>query len=216
MLEDSVKVDSTQTRATLLKIMQINEKAKADKLARINSSMRESIASTKNRTTLAIILATLFVIAVFALVKLRSRKKANKDATLQPETATMPQPMQEFTATAQPVPVKKQFYDKDINELITLRVNSNKMLKPADWQLIEERLYESFPNFKDELCSHINLSETELRICMLIKMEVSPSNMAKLLALSNSSVTQIRLRLQHKVFNGQGTAKDWDNFVLSL
>jgi len=34
--------------------------------------------------------------------------------------------------------------------------------------------------------------------------------------MSNSSISQNRLRMQQKVFNGSGTAKDWDNFVLSL
>jgi predicted transcriptional regulator len=51
---------------------------------------------------------------------------------------------------------------------------------------------------------------------MLIKSEVSPTNIAKLMAISNSAVSQNRLRMQQKVFDGEGTAKDWDNFILSL
>jgi predicted transcriptional regulator len=51
---------------------------------------------------------------------------------------------------------------------------------------------------------------------MLIKMEVSPSNIADLMAISKSAVSQNRLRMQQKVFDGEGTAKDWDKFVLSL
>jgi hypothetical protein len=51
---------------------------------------------------------------------------------------------------------------------------------------------------------------------MLIKMEVSPSDIAKLMAMGPSAVSQNRLRMQQKVFNGEGTAKDWDKFILSL
>lgn len=224
MLEDSLTVDSDKTAAILLKIMQIKEKVKADKLAKINSDLQDRIVSSKDNTvSISIGIAVLVIAGVLVFVRNKSKQKAIKNeleqsstpissVNAQPLSPSTPQPI--FPAI--PQPAKKQFYDKEINEVITSRVSNDKVLKPADWKLIEERLTESFPNFKDELYSHINLSETEYRICVLIKLEVTPSNMAKLLALSNSSVSQIRLRLQHKVFNGQGTAKDWDGYVLSL
>ena len=114
------------------------------------------------------------------------------------------------------VPTAKRFYDKDVSHLLTTHIYNNKVLKTADWQLIEERLLASFPTFRDNLFSLYQLSETEYHICLLIKLEVSPSNMAKLMATGNSTISQSRLRMQQKVFNGQGTAKDWDNYVLSL
>ena len=89
-------------------------------------------------------------------------------------------------------------------------------MKDAEWKKIEEKLLKAHPTFKEQLFALYPLSDTEYRICMLIKMEVSPSNIAKLMAFSNSAVTQNRLRMQQKVFDGEGTAKDWDNFVLSL
>ena len=114
------------------------------------------------------------------------------------------------------VPTAKRFYDKDVSHLLTTHIYNNKVLKTADWQLIEERLLASFPTFRDNLFSLYQLSETEYHICLLIKLEVSPSNMAKLMATGNSTISQSRLRMQQKVSNGQGTAKDWDNYVLSL
>ncbi len=215
MLEDSLIVDSTQTAAILLKVMQIKEKVKADKLAKINSDLQDRIVSSKDKTiSISVVIAAFFIAAGLLYVKYKSKQKATKTKVVQPATYLSPSATQSISSS--PQPTKKQFYDNEINELLTSRVNNDKVLKTSDWKLIEERLKESFPDFKDNLYSHINLSETEYRICILIKLETSPSNMAKLLALSNSSVSQIRLRLQHKVFNGQGTAKDWDNFVLSL
>lgn len=114
------------------------------------------------------------------------------------------------------VPTAQRFYDKDVSHLLTTHIYNNKVLKAADWQLIEERLLAAFPTFRDRLFSLYQLSETEYHICLLIKLEVSPSNMAKLMATGNSTISQSRLRMQQKVFNGQGTAKDWDNYVLSL
>ena len=116
----------------------------------------------------------------------------------------------------QDVPIAQRFYDKDVDHLLTTHIYNNKVLKTADWQVIEERLLASFPTFRDRLYSLYNLSETEYHICLLIKAEVSPSNMAKLMATGNSTISQNRLRMQQKVFNGEGTAKDWDKFIHSL
>lgn len=90
------------------------------------------------------------------------------------------------------------------------------MLKDSDWKKIEAGLLKAYPAFKEKLLGLYALSDTEYRICMLIKMEVSPSNIADLMAISKSAVSQNRLRMQQKVFDGEGTAKDWDKFVLSL
>jgi hypothetical protein len=111
---------------------------------------------------------------------------------------------------------KRQFYDKEIKQLLTTHIYNNKVLKDADWKKIETGLLKAYPTFKEKLFTLYPLSDTEYRICMLIKMEVSPSNISKLMACSNSAVTQNSLRMQQKVFDGEGAAKDWDNFILSL
>ena len=116
---------------------------------------------------------------------------------------------------APPAPIKRAFYDKEISGIIEAHIGSGKVLKGSDWTLIEQHLLQSFPSFKEQLFSLFQFSETEYRICMLIKLEVSPSNIAKLLATGTSTVSQSRLRMQQKVF-GSGTAKDWDNYVVSL
>ena len=111
---------------------------------------------------------------------------------------------------------KRKFYDKEVSQLLETHIINNKVLKNADWKSVEERLLFVFPNFKEKLFSSYHFSDTEYRICMLIKMEVSPSDIAKLMAMGPSAVSQNRLRMQQKVFNGEGTAKDWDKFILSL
>ena len=75
---------------------------------------------------------------------------------------------------------------------------------------------EAFPTFRDDLYALYALSDTEYHICMLTKVEVSPSNIAKLMATGVSTISQSRLRMQQKVFGGQGSAKDWDAYILSL
>ena len=123
---------------------------------------------------------------------------------------------EEATNVLFPPKNKRQFYDKEIKLLLDTHITNNKVLKDADWITIEERLLAAFPNFKERLFKSYNFSDTEYHICMLIKMEVPPSSIAKLMAIGVSTVSTNRLRMQQKVFDGEGTAKDWDKFILSL
>ncbi len=111
---------------------------------------------------------------------------------------------------------KHRFYDADISNLVSERLKVDKPLRQADWQLLEMRLLETFPAFRTSLYALFNLSETEYRICMLIKMDLAPSQIAHLMAIGNSTVSQSRLRMSQKAGIGEGTAKDWDNLVLSI
>ncbi len=62
----------------------------------------------------------------------------------------------------------------------------------------------------------MRLSEVEWRICLLIRLELSPSDMTKALCREASSISSIRSRLYAKVFGRKGSPRDWDEFILSL
>lgn len=142
------------------------------------------------------------------------RRKGNVQADLhaEPDVAA-----QDEELSSHPLPPNhRAFYDAEVDEMLRSHIKADKALRPADWRMVEERLLAAFPQFRSTLYSLYELSETEYRICMLIKMDTTPSNMARLLAMGASSVSQSRLRMQQKVFGGSGTAKDWDAFVQSL
>lgn len=207
---DSLKIDDAERTKLLLKLQQINEKVKNGKLLQLNSDLQSEVRKDKSLMTMVIcgcLLMAFIAIAVVYYLRMNRSKRKDEMIEWHEETHVKAEPQE---------PVRRQFYDKEIDELISNHIASSKVLKLSDWTLIEERLLSSFPAFKDNLYSVYNFSETEYRVCLLTKLEVSPSNIAKLLALSNSSVSQIRLRLQRKVFGNEGTAKDWDNYVLSL
>lgn len=202
-------LDEVERRTILLKLQKINEKVKNGKLMQMNSVLEAESSKEKRMLTIISSVAVLAVLLIACLIYLKRRRTENGHAT--DSSAPVKSNNTELTT-----PAKRQFYDKEVSELLNKHVNSGKVLKPNEWQMIEERLLVSFPSFKDDLYSVYELSETEYHVCILIKCETSPSKMAKLLSISSSSITQIRTRLQHKVFNGAGTAKDWDNYVLSL
>ena len=112
--------------------------------------------------------------------------------------------------------VKRQFYDRETDEMIRRNVRNEKPLKEKEWQEIEAKVAEKMPGFRERLNEVYQFSEQEYRICILIKMGVSPSEISTLMATSRSNVSQTRQRMQKKVFNGRGSAKDWDRYIMSL
>ena len=57
---------------------------------------------------------------------------------------------------------------------------------------------------------------SEYHICLLIRLHISPSSISNLVELSNSGVSLSRKRMLEKVCGKDGTAKDFDKFILSL
>lgn len=194
---DSVR-DAFKTER-LMKVQKLAEQVKSQALYEKNTKLQEE--NTRNRLiawggSIGFILA----LAGAGTILYRRYKHHHDEST---------------NSTLSPTK-KRQFYDKDIDELLTTHIYNNKALKEVDWKTIETRLLSAFPVFKEKLFSLYQLSDTEYHICMLIKIDVSPSNIAKLMAIGNSAVSQNRLRMQQKVFGSKGTAKDWDKFILSL
>ncbi|MBQ9640720.1 MAG: tetratricopeptide repeat protein [Bacteroidaceae bacterium] len=192
MMAAQLQTDSAAQGELRMKIKNVNEQVKNQMLRKKYSHLQ-----AENRLRKLMVWPACLLVAIALVVWLFYFRKKTK-------------------ASPAPVHTKRQFYDSEISQLLKTHIINNKILKADDWKLIESRLQESFPTFRDSLYSLYSLSETEYRICMLIKLEVSPSNMAKLMATATSTISQSRLRMQQKVFGGQGTAKDWDKYILSL
>ena len=188
--------------SVMMRIQKLHTQAKNQVLN--NKNVQLEAENTKERQFIWIVsISALIIVVVATLLVLHLRKRR---AIRKEEAAEI------FLSSRS----KRQFYDKDINQVLTTHIYNNKVLKDADWKKIEEGLLKAFPSFRERLYALYPLSDTEYRICMLIKLEVSPTNIAKLMAIGNSAVSQNRLRMQQKVFDGEGTAKDWDKFILSL
>lgn len=188
-----------QKQLVAMRVLRMNEQLKSDLLNNRNAELQAENQKRKMVTWLIICCVVLLsVISAWFIRRQMIEKKK-----LYEEMGTV-------NAT------KREFYDADIDKIISRHERDNMPLKQTEWTDIEEKLLESFPKFRERLYSHNNFSEQEFRICILIKMGISPSVMSTLLATSKSNITQSRQRMQKKVFNGRGSAKDWDRFILSL
>ena len=96
----------------------------------------------------------------------------------------------------------------------TLDKNANPTKE--DWEQLDSYINLQFPGFKSVLYKLVKLSEIEYQVSLLIKCKFSPNEIAKLIIISKSGMSNIRKRLFVKAFKTNGSASDWDKFISSL
>ena len=84
------------------------------------------------------------------------------------------------------------------------------------WQQLSSLVNTIYPNFDKDLESFLKVSLQEYKICLLIKLGISPSNMAKILNVTKEAITASRRRMYNKVLKTKGSPQDWDKIILSL
>lgn len=80
---------------------------------------------------------------------------------------------------------------------------------------LQKRLDLTYQNFTGRLRSlSPTLTDIELRVCYLLKIEIPLPGIAKLVGRSPSGISRIRKRLYTKLLNEEGTAEQFDSFIL--
>lgn len=102
------------------------------------------------------------------------------------------------------------------NDIINKRIAQQKPLNKKDWQEINECINEILPDFKTNLYGSCSVSEQEYHMCILIRMDIGNKEMSELLCRSTSAISLARKRLYAKIFDKEGTAKQFDEYVKTL
>ena len=89
-------------------------------------------------------------------------------------------------------------------------------IKPKDIKEIEQLLDEAFPDFRQHLSQLGTMNPLEYQVCLMLKMELSPTSIATLVLRDKSTVSLIRRRLLKKVTGRDGAPTEWDSIILSL
>lgn len=85
-----------------------------------------------------------------------------------------------------------------------------------DWKTLKETVNNVYDDFTEKLNRYHKLSEHELHICLLLKINMSPVEIARLTSHTKESISSARRRLYEKVFKEKGTPGKWDEFIASL
>ena len=104
----------------------------------------------------------------------------------------------------------------DIYKTIQDHIKREKVINTKEWNALENVIIQEIDDFKNHLHSYHNISHHEYHICMLIRLDITPKDIATLLGCTPSAVSKARKRLQEKFFSDKGTPKDFDNFIKSL
>ena len=84
----------------------------------------------------------------------------------------------------------------------------------GEWQQFQEMIDSQCDGFAQHLSSVYKLSQQELRVCLLIKAQFKPSEIAILTAHSKEAITSTRRRLYKKMTGGDGTPEMLDDLIL--
>lgn len=112
--------------------------------------------------------------------------------------------------------MEDEFFASADYHTLQRRLASGQMLTQEEWQLLEQQINKVYPGFCRQLNNLHTMSELEYEVCLLIKLRISPKDMAQVLARDVSTISTVRSRLYKKVFGQKGGARDWDEFILSI
>lgn len=112
---------------------------------------------------------------------------------------------------------KQEVKDSAIyKQLITAIDEQTFHLEEGDWKDIKEIINQAYGNFDSNLRGFLDVSLQEYRICLLLKMGFSPTNIAHFVNLTKEAITASRRRMYTKAFNRKGKPSDWDEIIKSL
>jgi len=112
--------------------------------------------------------------------------------------------------------VETAFFASDEYQALQHHIATGRKLREENWSEIENMLRKVYPGFASQLRGLYAMSELEYQVCLLIKLRISPSDMAAVLARDASTISTVRSRLYKKVFGKKGGTKEWDEFILSI
>lgn len=94
--------------------------------------------------------------------------------------------------------------------------NGDSKLTEEDWNALSEIIDKTYNRFTARLYALYPFSEREIRICLLIKINLKPSQIAPLIPCAKQTLTSIRKRMYEKVHNQDGKPELWDDFIRSF
>jgi len=100
-------------------------------------------------------------------------------------------------------------------KVLKIKLETNDTGK-IDWESINIIFKDTLPYFENTLLQLTPLTSIEWRVCMLLKLDFKPGEIAKLLNHSPNAITNIRSRLYKKVFKKDGNSALWDNFLKKI
>ncbi len=96
-------------------------------------------------------------------------------------------------------------------------ISEKAKISQEDWKELASIINQTYNNFTWRLQSlYPQISEQELRICLLLKISIPPKGIAELTAHSKQSISSSRKKLYEVTHNQNGRPNMWDDFILNF
>lgn len=105
---------------------------------------------------------------------------------------------------------------KNIQKKLNDGYASGASLTDSEWFELDEAVNKISPNFSKKVHDLCKMSEHEYRVCLLIKVGITPTNIALLTHHSKEAITSVRRRLYYKAFGEKASPSEWDKVIRSL
>lgn len=112
--------------------------------------------------------------------------------------------------------LEDNFFKSEYYVSLRHNIEAGRNMTDKDWTDLEQKIKGIYPTFSSTLYGLYNFSPIEYQVCLLLKIHTSPSEIANVINKDISTISNIRRRLYKKVFDKEGSAKEWDDFIASL
>ena len=112
--------------------------------------------------------------------------------------------------------INRKVEDTDTYKAFVKMLKNDKNPQKKDWLDLENTLNHYYENCMQKIQTLYKMTDRELHVSMLTKINFKPSDIASLLNININSVASVRSRLYKKCFGKEGKAKDWDDFICNL
>ncbi|MCQ2255685.1 MAG: hypothetical protein MJZ29_09315, partial [Bacteroidaceae bacterium] len=143
--------------------------------------------------------------------KLQNQQEDNTDADTQSinsQIAVLEQEKQKVNRT--------KLIASESYKVLQKKLSEGKTLRPSDMKALDETVNAIIAGFKETLFCTYNLSQQEYHICLLLKFDVSATEISQLLGRSVGAISLARKRLFVKLFGKEGSAAELDDYIRSL
>ena len=194
---------------------------KAEQLYQYNLKERENtkLKAKNHFKNISIIIAFFFLLIIFFSFQMKIKNMKQEQELLKHKNDKLKQleKLAELKTQAK--------LNSEQNSIGTSKIQNtiNKEIKEGTYKLSEEGwrnlkilINSTYPEFDKNLEAFLCTNPVEYKICLMIKLGVTPSNIAKFVNVTKEAITASRRRMYIKVFKKKGTPSDWDKVILSL
>jgi protein subunit release factor A len=154
---------------------------------------------------------------VYFHLKMKTIKQKQKILELKVDKYKLLKEKNEIKSLDKQTREETEVRNSDIYKQLMMAIDKQEYhLAEEDWEEIQKLVNRAYENFDSNLRGFLDVTPQEYKICLLIKMKISPTNIARFVNLTKEAITASRRRMYTKAFGKKGRPSDWDNIIKSL